>query len=309
MFKDILGQDLAVKILKSSLASGRISHAYLFYGQEGVGKRMTAIAFAQSLNCQTTVVGGQWLVNSEPHPTFFKDACGECISCRKIGEGNHPDVEYVTSPGRQIKIDQIRELKKRAYLKPMEATRKVYIIDDAGQMTREASNSLLKTLEEPPGFVVLILITSNINQLLPTIRSRCQLLYFHSLPREIVRRILCQNCRISPDRAAEGAIFSLGSVSQAMAYLEEDKVKDKDIENLTPSTLWEVSASLRDREVALKQLKRLLSKERWEFIHSPDTEKEKRLEAVLQTMDAVTRNANVEASLDILFLNLLEVEL
>ena len=298
MFRDILDQDLAVNILRATVFSGRISHSYIFYGPEGTGKRTSAIAFAQTLNCTNQTI------SDKQHAISDLDACGECISCKKIKEGIHPDVEYIVPEGRQVKINQIRELRRRVNFKPVEARVKVYIIDDAGQITREAANSLLKTLEEPPDQVVLILVTSNINQLLPTIRSRCQPVCFHILSRKTISNILQEKYGKTSKLADEVSLFSSGSISQALDYFEEeDEISDL-MEGLDMSNLWNISKNLDKRDLALKVLKGFLIKKQREFIDSPTEKTGKELEMILQTIDNISRNVNLRASLDNLFLSL-----
>ena len=143
----------------------RIAGAYLFVGPTGVGKETVANHFAKSINCLELDEG----------------ACGTCISCRKTADGNHPDTQIVSPSGAWIRIDQIRELQKRIVYRPYEGIRKVAILREAERMNLEAANCLLKTLEEPPAESVLILLTSNLDALIPTIRSRCQIIKFNPL--------------------------------------------------------------------------------------------------------------------------------
>lgn len=156
----------AEDILDAEIKSKRLSHAYLFLGCQKEIMEKCALKFAKALNCLKQTGG-------------FTD-CDGCISCKKIEHFNHPDIGHIHAEGisRQIKIEQIRNLRKDAYLKPIEARKKVYIIYDADSMTEEASNCLLKITEEPPKDVVIILIGSNLSYILPTIVSRCQIIKF-----------------------------------------------------------------------------------------------------------------------------------
>ena len=156
MFKDIIGHNEIIKRLKNIISSGRIANAYVFSGPPEVGKEFVAINFAKSLNC---------LADTEK-------PCDKCISCKKIDSGNHPDVRQIKPEGTKLKIDQMRLLQKQGNYRAVEGKYKIYIINESEKMTPEAANSLLKILEEPPGTMVLILITSMYNALLPTIRSR-----------------------------------------------------------------------------------------------------------------------------------------
>ena len=184
-FQRILGQDQPKRIIQNALANNSVSHAYLFYGPESIGKKLTAVEFAKALNCEV----------SGP-----KDNCGDCPACRKIDQGIHPDFFLLepqksspTGRNASIKVEEIRELQKKLAYLPYEAKTKVAIIDGAETMNPQAANTLLKTLEEPPASTILILIASNPYQLLPTLVSRCQGVKFHLLSTGAVRRILRQS--------------------------------------------------------------------------------------------------------------------
>ena len=209
-FRDIIGQEKAVAILQRALKTGRVAHAYLFAGPEGVGKRTTALALAQALNCENGV----------------EDGCGSCRSCRKIREHLHPDVRVIEPEGATLKIDQIRELKHEVALKPYEGRRKVFILDRAERMTEPGGNAFLKTLEEPAGEAVLILVTSNASALLPTILSRCQEVRFPPIPPGPLSAFLEKKRGLDPGRARLLACLSGGSLGLALkmdakALLEE----------------------------------------------------------------------------------------
>lgn len=156
----------AEDILDAEIKSKRLSHAYLFLGCQKEIMEKCALKFAKALNCLKQTGG--------------LTGCEECISCRKIEHFNHPDIGHIHAEGisHQTKIEQIRNLRKDACLKPIEARKKVYIIYDADSMTEQASNCLLKTIEEPPKDVIIILIGSNLSSILPTIVSRCQIIKF-----------------------------------------------------------------------------------------------------------------------------------
>lgn len=166
-FSDIKGHDNIKFFLKRMLNSGEISHSFLFFGPESVGKRLTALVFAKALNC----------LNAKD------DSCGECVSCAKIENKNHPDVMPIEAAEKKdsISIEQIRDLQEKANLRPYEARKKVFIIRDAHLMTEAAANCLLKTLEEPPRNSIIILVTSKPEELLLTVRSRCKQVKFAPL--------------------------------------------------------------------------------------------------------------------------------
>ncbi len=158
-FKGIIGHYTPIKILKNIIKQDMLGHSYLFIGKEGIGKKLTAIAFSKSINCLN-------LSNSQ-------ESCNSCFSCKKIENNTSTDFNIISPVNSVIKISAIRELKNNIYFQPLENKKKVYIIDDADKMTLEASNSLLKILEEPPDYAVLILITSVPDLILPSIISRC----------------------------------------------------------------------------------------------------------------------------------------
>ena len=177
-FSDIKGQDRAIEILKGSIRKGRVAHAYLFTGDRGIGKYLTAKTFARTLNCMHSTI--------EAHD----DCCDHCLSCMKINKGIHPDVFEIVPEKNQIKVDMIRSLEEDFSLKAFEGKWKIALIDDAELLNLSASNAFLKTLEEPPAMSLMILISSRPDMLLPTIRSRCQNIHFAPLPFHDVEKIL-----------------------------------------------------------------------------------------------------------------------
>lgn len=171
-FQEILGQDRAVRMLKRS--AERPAHAYLFHGPEGVGKRLAAFSFIKTLFC---------LEKGE-------DCCGQCLPCQKVDRGTHPDVFLLEPDGDRIKIEKIREIILESGKKPFEESRKAFVIERAESMTEAAANALLKTLEEPPGSAVFILLCVNPDSLPSTVRSRCRAVPFGRLSPELIRVFL-----------------------------------------------------------------------------------------------------------------------
>ena len=207
MQNPIIGHQQIVEQLQHTVASDRIAGAYLFVGPTGVGKETVAHYFAQLIFCQR---------EAQP-PTV----CGACLACRKVDSGNHPDLQFIRPDGSLLKIGQIRELQKQIIYEPFEARRKVYILTDVERMNEEAENCLLKTLEEPPASSVLILLTSNIRALLPTTRSRCQILQFHPLSTQALTEILVEKFSVAPEQATTLAIAADGAIGKALTQLEK----------------------------------------------------------------------------------------
>jgi DNA polymerase III subunit delta' len=175
-FSNIQGQEHVKTILQNGLRAGTLSHAYIFAGAVGTGRKRTALALAKAMFCLTRVDG--------------VDACGQCIECRKLEHGNHPDLVWIEPDGASVKIDQIRELQQLFSYRSSGSRTKIYIIHQADRMTTQAANSLLKFLEEPISAVLAILIVENRYALLPTILSRAQTLAFHPLSPDRMRDML-----------------------------------------------------------------------------------------------------------------------
>lgn len=200
-WSDIKGHARIKEVLERSLSQGRLHHALLMAGPDGVGKRAMALALAAAINCRDRVEG------------TFEPGCGQCNSCRKIFTNIHPDLLVVEPDGKvlkYIKIDQIRALQKSVTTKPYEARERVIILVDAHAMTEEASNALLKTLEEPTQGTRLILTTDQPHRLLETIRSRCQLIRFGALEQADVEQILARAIQDHPDIDASSVSIDLG---------------------------------------------------------------------------------------------------
>ena len=223
MQNPIVGHQQIVEQLQKTVASGRIAGAYLFVGPASVGKETVARYFAQLIFCQQ-----ESQPPGSPSVTEKGLVCGTCLACRKIDSGNHPDLQFIRPEGSLLKIGQIRELQRQVIYEPFEASRKIYILTDADRMNTEAENCLLKTLEEPPAASVLILITSNAQALLPTTRSRCQILQFHPMSTQELADILVDRFSVVPKQATALAIASGGSIGKALTQIEKgDPVTEK----------------------------------------------------------------------------------
>ena len=203
-FDALVGQGSVIAALRRALDDNRLPHALLFHGPVGVGKATCAGILAQALNCSA---GG------------FKDACGTCVSCRKMARGLHPDIIWMTPEGKggQIKVEKIRkEIINKVGFRPYEGRRRVVMIDNAHRLNASSQNSLLKTLEEPPPSSLMVLVTPAPERLLPTVRSRCQPLRFRSLAPEVLQRHLEEVHDIPSDEALLRATLVSGSVGRAL---------------------------------------------------------------------------------------------
>ncbi|PIE58846.1 MAG: DNA polymerase III subunit delta' [Desulfobulbus propionicus] len=189
MFDKVLGQPKAVTFFQRALTGGRLSHAYLLHGPHGVGKKLLAEQVAANLFCRHDPV-------SSP--------CGACPGCHKYASGNHPDFLRVQPEGPSIKISRVRDLKQELTFAPFAGGYRVILVEDVHTMRREAGNSLLKILEEPPAQTLFLLLSVSLETVLPTILSRCQLIPCTSLPLELAARIVQ---RERPDLSAEEAFI------------------------------------------------------------------------------------------------------
>ena len=203
MFDKIIGNDKIKQQLKQAIDLNKASHSYLFLGTSGIGKKMIAKEFSKMILCESE-----------------EKYCNHCKSCIEFDSDNNPDFQMIVPDGASIKIDQIRQMQKKLLEAPIISKNKVYIIDDADLMTTEAQNCLLKTLEEPPEFVTIILIGSKENSFLSTIKSRCTIIKFQEIEDEQIKKYLIQNYGIENISEDMLAVFG-GSLGKA------EDLKDK----------------------------------------------------------------------------------
>jgi DNA polymerase-3 subunit delta' len=209
MFQKIFGHDLPKQMLSAAIKNGAVSHGYIFHGPAGVGKFAMAKEFAQILVCENG------------------DACGECPSCRRLVAGTTPDFRVIdlslNKDGEQkgsISVDDIREIASDIYMRPFVLDRKIYIRNNAGKMTAQAQNALLKAFEEPPRYAVIILVCDNISNILPTIQSRGAAIRFNPLPPGAVREYLSRAAPGASASAIENAaLIANGSIERAASIL------------------------------------------------------------------------------------------
>ena len=207
-FEEIQGQPRAISFLERVLETGRLAHAYLFVGPEGVGRETIALSFFMRLVCAE----GR--------------GCGKCLPCRKLLKGLHPDVEILSPSGKNIRIEQIRELEAKLHFRPLEGERRLVLLPKAEALSREAANALLKSLEEPPPYALFILITQSTEALLPTIVSRCQVLRLRPLPREVIKRLLTERFGKLPEEAEGLSFLAEGSIGRALFLSEKGLLEE-----------------------------------------------------------------------------------
>jgi len=203
----VVGHARAVEMLQHAVAAGNLSHAYLITGPTGIGKTTLALALASTLLCES----------EGPRP------CGLCRGCRRVAAGTHPDLHIVESesPGANLKIDSIRLLLHQLALTPMEGRWRVAILNRFEEATTSAANALLKTLEEPPSYAVLLVLASDAENLLPTIVSRCQRIPLRAQPVAAVQQALIERWQVASAKADELAHLSGGRLGWAVHALQE----------------------------------------------------------------------------------------
>lgn len=315
-FSRIIGYDRNIALLRRSLASGKLSHAYLFNGIDASGMRDTACALVQAVFCGND------------------DGCGTCPACRKLSGGNHPDLHVVRPDGAFIKIDQIRELQRELSYRPFEAPKKACIVEDAERMNPAAANAFLKTLEEPPGDAILILTTTHVDSVLPTILSRCQQLRFPPLPTETIAAHLLKS-GADEDSARIAAALAGGSIERAQNLLENDGLQSRKalLEKVATLSGTEIiplfataEACAKDKENALNLLDMLnvfwrdillahagspgiVNTDLLPLIRNLSARNSlagimEKLDRITQTRLALTRNANPRLAVEVLFMEL-----
>jgi len=219
-FRAITGHRRVLTLVSRAIAGGTLPPALLLAGPEGIGKRRTAPAVAETLNCREPRAAGD----------FEIDACGACDSCRRIARGVHPDV-IVVEPGDtgSIKIDQVRDVIDRAAYRPFEGRRRAVIVDEADAMAPAAQSALLKTLEEPPSASVFLLVSSMPDALMPTVRSRCPRLRFAPLPGADVAQVLVRDHAYTETDARLAAADADGSIGRALAARSVDLTEARQV--------------------------------------------------------------------------------
>lgn len=286
MFENIVGNSRVKELLEQVVKSNNIAHSYMFIGKNSIGKMLFAKEFAKSILCDSE----------------GKNPCNKCKSCIEFNTNNNPDFTIVEPDGNNIKIDQIRELVKRVYEKPVVSNRKIYIIDDSQKMTKEAQNSLLKTLEEPPEYVTIILICQNENLFLPTIKSRCTKVLFNKLNNEEMKDILNKeyNYKNVSDLILKAAD---GSIALAIEFKdkEQEYTKIKQIySNLEDVNLVDLINNKEDTFFDKEEVSRILEYINLIFFEKVHTNFKyiECMKILEETNDRLKKNCNFDMTID-----------
>lgn len=296
-FEDLIGNEKVKSLLNNAVQTNSVLHSYLFTGIDGIGKILFAREFANMILC----------TQSDEKP------CKNCKSCIEFKSDNHPDfLQIEPEDGKTIKIEQIRYLQEKIAEKPVTSEKKVYIIDKCDTMTREAANSLLKTLEEPPTYAVIILITSNESKLLVTIKSRCAKISFMPLTKEEIKKYLIKN-RLENNITDSMMQQCQGSIGRVLKILEQQEVYLQVEEIITKLQTDIITQIWKDAEVlyqAKEKIIDLLDYMNVIFFENLKSEENSRyikcISIVEETKKKINANANYDMSIDNLLLRLWE---
>ena len=235
-FRDVVGHESIIGHFKSSIEKGKVAHAYLIHGEKGTGKKMLAGLFAKTLQCEA---GGT-------------DPCCQCRSCIQSDSGNQPDIIWVTHEKSVISVDDIREqVNGNVLVRPYSSKYKIYIIDEAEKMNQQAQNALLKTIEEPPAYGIILLLTTNADSFLQTIRSRCITLNLKAVKDETIHKYLMEKKQIPDYQADVCTAFAQGVVGKAVKLAGSDDFNEMKksalqlLKRLDDIDLYELTAAVK----------------------------------------------------------------
>lgn len=324
-FTQILGHESIIKHLQNAISAEKISHAYIFHGEEGMGKKSLALAFAKALQC----------MDKKNYP------CNSCKSCIQADSQNHPDILWITHEKSSIGVDDIRtQVNADIQVIPYQSPYKIYIIDSADKMTENAQNALLKTIEEPPKYGIILLLACSVQSLLATILSRCVVLDLKPVDRLLIKEHLMNKLQI-PDYVAEiAANFSGGNVGKAIKYASSDDfdskkedvfhilryIDDMELDEVIAGikTITENKASINDyidlmmlwfRDVlmlkATKDPNLLLFKDEFQIIKKQaNTRSYDEIENIIKSMDEakakLKANVNLDVTIELMLLSIKE---
>lgn len=296
-FEKIIGNNKIKNELIKAFSTNSIAHSYIFSGQYGIGKKQIAIEFAKMILC----------LNKDNAP------CGECKSCLELENDNNPDFNIIKPDGK-IKIDQIRQMLEKVYEKPIISDKKVYIIDDAETMTVEAQNCLLKTLEEPPEYIVIILITSNESNLINTIKSRCLKLTFNPLENSEIKQYLEKYLDFQNVSETMLEIFE-GSIGKALKVKEKQELYNNietTLNNFSCESVIELINNATEIYKGKENINEILEYFNIYFLKKAKEEYNnaskyvKAIEIVEDTKKRLVYNSNYEMTIDNLLINIWE---
>ncbi|NLC87228.1 MAG: DNA polymerase III subunit delta' [Clostridiaceae bacterium] len=288
-FDNITGNNKVKDFLNKSLKENHVSHSYLFVGIDGIGKTLFAQEFARKLLC------------------IDQEESENCLSCIKMKSGNHPDFEKIEPEEGIIKIDTIRQLQEKIVQKPITSKRKVYLIKDSEYMKAEAQNCLLKTLEEPPEYAIIILTTANESKLLPTIRSRCLKVSFDAIPEETIIKYINENNSSEIDNNLIS--MSEGSIGKAILLQEKKDIYESvtnildEIQNEDMNTLWKKAELLYKQKDNIQDI---LSYINVYLYKTKNLNKINCIKYVEDTKKRLASNSNYDMSIDYLLIKLWE---
>ena len=325
-FQQIIGHEQIINHLKSAMKWNKVSHAYIFNGEKGSGKKMLANAFAQMLQCE-----GE---GEKP--------CGTCRSCRQAESGNHPDIiSVIHEKPNSIGIEDIREqLAGDIQIKPYQSRYKIYIVPDSEKMTVQAQNALLKTIEEPPSYAVILFLTTNAASFLPTILSRCVVLNMKPVPDTEVRKYLMEHVEIPDYQADVCTAFAQGNIGKAVKLATSENfneikmsalylvkhIPNMDISEITAAVkaVTEFKVDIQDyldllavwyRDVlyfkATNDVNGLIFKEEVKYIreqtnHGSYEGMEQILQGLTKAKERLNANVNFDLTMELLFLTIKE---
>lgn len=325
-FNNIIGHEEIIRHIKNAIKTGKVFHSYIFTGEPGSGKKLLAATFAMTLQCEER--------GTEP--------CQKCDSCKKAIGKNHPDIIMVNheKPGT-ISIDEIRDqVINDVAIKPYCSPYKIYIVADAEMMTVQAQNALLKTIEEPPEYAVIMLLTSNADSLLPTIQSRCVRLDLKVVDDSLVKKYLMERLHVPDYQAEIDASFAQGSIGRAKEAATSEEFSEmtqnalKILKYANTMEVYELTDAIKNlstekqnindyldifqfwfRDVlmfkATREIDNLVFKQEINYIKEQASERsyenlEKILEALEKTKVRLRANVNFELALELLFLTIRE---
>lgn len=288
-FQNIVGNDKVKQFLNKAIEENHILHSYLFVGIEGIGKKLFAREFAKSLLC----------LNREENET--------CPSCIKWNSNNHPDFMQIEPENGTIKIEQIRKMQEEIAKKPITSNKKVYIICDSECMTKEAQNCLLKTLEEPPEYVTIILTTANESKLLTTVKSRCIQILFEEISKEDIEKYMREKLLINPN--PNFVLMCEGSIGK-MLYMQEDEETYEalskllnSLENTDLATLWNKAEVLYKQKEKIQEMLNYINV----FLyHTKEKNKINCIKHVEDTKKRLLANSNYDMCIDYLLMKMWE---